>query len=199
MQHCFASFPQFGAQIFKLNGCGLPPTPMEPIPISAKLSSSSMHVINFTNPLEVPTRFSFTLKGDDINHFFLLIKHPQSMCLQPKTSIDIPVMFSPESMYKHQVTVVITAENHNIPTSVDATAQHLLCWEYPILGYPEFRPYTHSVAPEICCCMKERIEKNLKVVLVNSTSKYAATLHPVTAGELQCCILEFLLCIQIKN
>ena len=140
-----------------------------------------MHVINFTNPFDVQVPFSFSLKGKDVDHFFLLLKHPQLVNFQPKAAIDIPIMFSPESMYKHQVTVVITAEGNKHSTGSPC----FLSWEYPVIGLPQFRPYPEKIAPRIQCCVKERIEEILQVALVNSTSSYVATIHPINTGKLR--------------
>lgn len=182
---CYDFVLQFGTQVFRLRGFGVPPTAMEPITLYANLNSSCMHVINFTNPLDVPTKISIYLKGDDADHFLLLLKNLQFIQLQPRASIDVPVMFSPESMYKHQVTAIIRAENShsNFDTTEKDSHPSFLCWEYPVIGQPQLRPYSEEVAPRIRCCVKEKIRYKLRVNLVHCLSRDAASIHPVTTAE----------------
>jgi len=87
--------PQFRVHVFNLNGRGLPPTAMDPITVTASLSSNTVHILTFTNPLDTPSHYSISLQGADLEHFCLLMKRTPA---SPGCSLDIPVMFAPESM-----------------------------------------------------------------------------------------------------
>lgn len=159
--------------MFTLRGEGLEPTAMEPTTVSASLSSNTMCVLNFTNPLDIPSHFSVCLQGDDSEHFCLLMKTTRGILLQPGVSLDVPVMFAPDSMHKHEVTVTIATE-------VSSTA---LAWRYPVIGQPELRPFSPSSAPKLTCSAKERLEQRLEVSLVGSKMSQAVHVGPTTPGS----------------
>ena len=131
---------------------------MDPITIKANLKSSSMQVINFTNPLDIATHFSVSLKGQDLEHFCLLMKRTSSIMLHPGVSLDIPVMFAPDVMNGHRAEVTIVADEK----SVDC----LLQWCYPIIGQPELSMDSNM---NITCRAKERFEQKFSVSVMNTT------------------------------
>ncbi len=149
---------------------------MDHTTVSASLNSNTMCVINFNNPLDTPAHFSVTLHGDDCEHFCLLLKRTSGIVLQPGVSLDVPVMFAPESMHKHEITVVIKTE-------VNGT---ILSWRYPVIGQPELRPFSASGAPKLSCSAKERLEQRLEVSLVDSTASQAEHIRPATPGSGNC-------------
>ena len=177
--HC--SHIQFGEQVFTLNGRGLPPTAMDPTTVIASLSSNTVHILTFINPLDTPSHYSVSLQGADLEHFCLLMKRTQAILLHPGVSLDIPVMFAPESMYRHRVTVVVSTETRDFNQSAPQTPA--LSWQYPFIGQPELRPFTPTNAPKLSCCAKERLEQRLEVSLVTSTSSQAAHIRPLTPGS----------------
>lgn len=149
---------------------------MDSTTVTASLSSNVVHIINFTNPLDVATYFSVSLKGEDTDHFCLLMKRTHAILLHPGVSLDIPVMFAPEAMYKHQISVVVSADTREqVPSS-------LLTWHFPIIGQPEFRPFSPKSAPKLTCFAKERVEQRLEVILVGSNTSQAAQVRPITPG-----------------
>ena len=159
--------------MFTLNGRGLPPTAMDPTTITASLSSNTVHILSFTNPLDTPSHYSISLQGADLEHFCLLMKRTQAILLHPGVSLDIPVMFAPESMCRHKVTVVVSAEGTQSPLS----------WQYPLIGQPEVRPSSPTGAPRLTCCAKERLEQRLEVSLVASTSSQVVHVRAITPGS----------------
>ena len=172
------STPQFGTQVFAIEGQGIEPSSMDPITINANLSSNAVHIIRFTNPLDIPTHFSVSLQGRDTDHFCLLMKRTHAILLHPGVSLDVPVTFAPESMHRHEVTVTLTAEE-----TKESAAATTLSWRYPVIGQPELRPFSPSSAPRLACCAKERLEQRLQVSLVGSTSNMAALVRPMTPGS----------------
>ncbi len=153
--------------MFILRGEGLEPATMDPTTVSASLSSNTMHVFNFTNPLDSSSYFSVSLQGNDSDHFCLLMKTTRVL-LHPGASLDVPVMFAPESMHMHQITVAITTEAQDTALS----------WLYPVIGQPELRPFSPSSAPRLTCRAKERLEQRLEVSLVASTTSQAVYIRP---------------------
>lgn len=164
---------QIGRQVFSLQGKGLPPTSMDPITINAAIDSNTVHIINFTNPLDVPTHFSIRLRGDDSDHFCLLLKRSHSILLHPGVSLDIPVMFAPEAVYEHTITLAIATSESRRPR--EPLTKESLCWNYPIVGQPELRPFSPSSAPKISCCAKERFERTLEVSLAECSASVQVT------------------------
>lgn len=194
MQICFSHFlsAQFGMQVFHLQGRGLSPSSMDSSTIHASLHSNAVHVVSFTNPLDVATFFSISLKGRDREHFCLLVKRSRSILLQPGVSVDIPVMFAPESMHRHEASIVIAAANRRQQqATVDQSDRlqdeeqktaALTRWTFPVVGQPELRPFSRGSAPELSCRAKERIEQQLEVTLVKSSTSSAVQVGPLAPG-----------------
>lgn len=156
-------FCQFGRHTFILQGQGVCPSAMDPVTITADVKSSRMQIINFINPLDIATHFSVSLKGQDIEHFCLLMKRTTSILLHPGVSLDIPIMFAPEVMCGHKANVIIVADES---CSGDCT----LCWRYPVIGQPELRMDSTS-SLNVKCKAKERFEQEFSVTLMNSLDK----------------------------
>lgn len=150
---------------------------MDPISINAAINSNTVHIINFTNPFDIPTHFSVHLRGEDLDHFCLLMKRSNSILLHPGVSLDIPVMFAPEVVQEHQITVAVVADLSRSQDKLLGENRQVLCWKYPIVGQPEIRPFTPSSAPKFSCCAKERLERTLEVSLAGSLNQSRATIH----------------------
>ena len=162
------SLCQFGRQTFILQGQGVCPSAMDPITITAGVKSSRMQMINFTNPLDVATHFSVSLKGQDVEHFCLLMKRTNSILLHPGVSLDIPVMFAPEVMCGHKADVIVVSDE-SYPKNCT------LCWCYPVIGQPELRVDLTSKVLNLKCRAKERSEHEFSVPLMNSLDKVDST------------------------
>ena len=143
---------------------------MDPINITANLGSSNVHVINFTNPLDIAMHFSVSLKGEDFEHFCLLMKQVHSILLHPGVSLDIPIMFAPEVMRGHKANVVIIAD--------DEYSKH--CWSYPVFGRPELRTCNNLL--NITCNAKERLEHKFEVSLISTLGKCGTTAVKATTS-----------------
>lgn len=146
---------------------------MDSTTVYTSVNSASVHIINFVNPLQVSVRISVVLQGKDSNFFFLLHKKLSHIILKRGGSVDIPVMFAPEKMYKHEVTVIIIA--NTMCDEKDSDGQNLQ-WDYPIYGQPEIMLSSHGNAPKIVCRAKLQMEQMISAILVkslrNSTEVY---------------------------
>lgn len=136
---------------------------MDPINIVANLGSNNVHVINFTNPLDTAMHFSISVKGEDSEHFCLLMRHVHSIVLLPGVSLDIPIMFAPEVMRGHKANVLIVSDGED--------SKH--CWSYPVFGRPELR--AHSNLLNITCRAKERFQQKFQVSLMSTLGKCDTT------------------------
>lgn len=160
---------------------------MDSTTVYASMNSASVHVINFVNPLRFPVHVSILLQGSDTNFFFLLHKKPSDIFLPCGGSIDIPIMFAPEKMYRHKVTVVVIT-NSKVSDSnredPDAQMKETLQWEYPIYGQPEIKLSSNDDAPKIVCRAKMQIDQVIKVTLVKSV-KNSSGVHFNKQGKLE--------------
>ena len=136
---------------------------MDPINIVANLGSSNVHVINFTNPLDTAMHFSISVKGEDSEHFCLLMRHVRSIMLHPGVSLDIPIMFAPEVMRGHKANILIISD--------DEYSKH--CWSYPVFGQPELKACSNLL--NITCRAKERLEQKFQVSLMSTFKKCDTT------------------------
>ncbi len=164
--------------MFCVTGEGLPPTSMDPIIINAAMDASAVHIISFINPLDHPTHFSITLKGKDSDAFCLLLKRTSSILLRPGVSLDIPIMFAPDAVHRHSVTVTLTADLSR--SQYDNVDSQPLCWQYSVVGQPQLRPFSPGSALKISCSAKERLEKTLEVSLTDCAA--SAQVTPTSSG-----------------
>lgn len=145
------------------------PSCMDSTTVYASINSASVHIINFVNPLQFSVRVSVLLQGSDAKLFFLLHKKPNHVLLQRGGSVDIPILFAPEKMYLHEVTVIIIANSSRggADDEKDDVKENLQ-WEYPIYGQPEVRLSSNDDAPKITCRSKLQFDQVIKVTLVKS-------------------------------
>lgn len=164
---------QFGNQVFVMKGNGLLPSCMDSTTVNANINSASVHIINFVNPLQFSVHLSVVLNGKDSNRFFLLHKKSNHIFLQCGGSVDIPIMFAPEKIYRHEVIVTIKANTKQDISESDNSIEHSLHWKYPIYGQPELRLSSNEDAPKITCCAKQQLEQIFEVTLVKSFKRSA--------------------------
>lgn len=137
---------------------------------ASALTSSTVTILSFTNPLDHTEHFNIEMHGKDVEHFCLLLKQTTRISLKSGVVLDIPISFSPEIMKRHECHLTIL---------VDSTSQPLK-WHYPIIGQPHLRPFSANSGPLLRCRAKERLEQRLEVSLVGSENSKAAKLRPVT-------------------
>ena len=112
-----------------MDGIGLSPSPQNPTTITSQLHSNAMAVVTFTNPLSQEASFDINLKAQH-DLFCLFLKQLRGVILQAGVSLDIPVMFAPDTMKMSYAELIISADEGlegNTPFE----------WVYPIHGLPE--------------------------------------------------------------
>ena len=145
--------------------------------MTANLNSTIVHVINFMNPLELSAHLTVLLSGKDSESFFLLMKQSNNISIQPGESMDIPVVFSPHKMHRHEICIKILAstQDENFGPNYKEDHEPNLCWEYPIHGQPMLKLSTFDNAPKFKCFAKEQLEQIMEITLIeslNSTEQY---------------------------
>ncbi len=112
-----------------MDGVGLFPSPQAPTTISSKLQSNSMAIITFTNPLSHSASFDINLnKQNDV--FCLFLKQSKDVIVESGVSLDIPIMFAPDSMRMTYTELIISTDE--VMESDDP-----ITWIYPVHGLPE--------------------------------------------------------------
>lgn len=136
-----------------MDGIGLAPSPQDATIISCLINANSMAIISFTNPLAHSASFDINLK---MNHevFCLFLKQSKSVVLQSGVSLDIPIMYAPDSMKMSYTELIIT-------TNEGAA----LTWVYPVHGQPENLPLPPYTRTTIKGKAKERIETIIDVYM----------------------------------
>lgn len=165
--------------MLQVKGTGILPSCMDPITVNADMKSASVHIINFVNPLQFAVHVSVLLSGRDSERFFMLHKKANNIFLQRGHSVDIPIMFAPEEMYKHEITATIVANSrYNDGNASPSQMEQSLHWKYPIFGQPVLRLCSNDEAPKIICHAKEQLEQMILVTLVKSLkSKGSVFVH----------------------
>ena len=190
---------QFGKQVYSLKGNGLLPSIMDVATVKASISSTTVHVITFVNPLQFSVYLHAFLNGIDSSSFYLLLKQPDNIFLKRGGSVDIPIMFAPEKLCSHEVTVTISAKSANCEGS--GRIEHSLCWQYPIYGQPELKLCNDDIGPKIICYAKQREEQIIEVTIVeslkNSKERCFKRLGNTSTCR-RCIMLRFVLYVQLK-
>ncbi|XP_029603297.1 cilia- and flagella-associated protein 47 [Salmo trutta] len=177
---------------FQLCGEGLTPGRMEPLSVASPVGSHSSIILPFRNPTEHPALLHLTLTDEEPGQkrssqsficerkvFCIPLKQTQGVCVSAGASVDIPVVFAPDSMQLHQAWLLVQLEplfNHPRLDTALTTAQRdkcvevekgrvcLVCWVYPIHGIPEAPPKpSHPAVIE--CEARGRVEERVEVLL----------------------------------
>ncbi|XP_059580365.1 cilia- and flagella-associated protein 47 [Alligator mississippiensis] len=190
--------PQLNKWVFHLLGVGLIPQPMEPASISTCVGRHSSIIIPFKNPTsedilvdvlltdhEQPihrvsasvVRKSFSKESA----FHLPLKQTQGILLSPKSTLDIPVLFMPDTMKLYEAVVVVhvvkeNGENWLCEDLVELNKElksvtlsengeiYGIRWIYPINGIPEAPP--QKLVPAVVRCQaRQRVEERVEVLL----------------------------------
>ena len=149
---------------------------MDTTTITAPLSGSSVTVVTFTNPFHHSTHFTVSLTNDDSDQFCVLLKRASHILLKSGTSLDIPLLFAPDSMTQSQTGVVVTAEGGE-------GMEDQLSWTYPVVGLPQALLAVGGDLPKIIGRARERMEQRLVVKLAPGVSHDTVRVRPVTPGD----------------
>ncbi|KAM9388279.1 cilia- and flagella-associated protein 47 [Phaethornis superciliosus] len=191
--------PQLQEWIFYLSGSGLPPQLMEPTSISACIGQHCFVIISFINPTDERVVVDVILKDQEQSTchlsasllaestskesaFHLLLEQPQGIQLKPKQKLDIPVLFTPDTMKMYEVVVVIhvmrengenwpyedSADLHKDLKSAVTLAENGgiqgILWIYPVHGIPE-APQQKLVPAVVSCQARQRVERRVEIQL----------------------------------
>ncbi|XP_077199055.1 cilia- and flagella-associated protein 47 isoform X2 [Paroedura picta] len=191
--------PQLEEWIFYLSGIGLIPELQEPASVSACLGYHSSIIITFRNPtfedvqvdviltdqehvtrLPSDTSLQYSINKESV--FWIPLKQTRGISLPPKSKLDIPVLFAPQSMKLYEAVLVIHVAkmydenwsfedpfelNKKLSSSTmisDSGEIKALRWIYPICGIPEAPPYKSTPAV-VCCQARSRVEERVEVLL----------------------------------
>ncbi|XP_045552686.1 cilia- and flagella-associated protein 47 [Salmo salar] len=108
---------------FQLCGEGLTPGRMEPLSVASPVGSHSSIILPFRNPTEHPALLHLTLTDEEPGQkrssqsficerkvFCIPLKQTQGVHVSAGASVDIPVVFAPDSMQLHQAWLLVQLE-----------------------------------------------------------------------------------------
>ncbi|XP_042168803.1 cilia- and flagella-associated protein 47-like [Oncorhynchus tshawytscha] len=165
---------------------------MEPLSVASPVGSHSSIILPFRNPTEHPALLHLRLTDEepgqkrssqsficDRKVFCIPLKQTQGVRVSAGASVDIPVVFAPDSMQLHQAWLLVQLEPlFNLPrldsplttaqrdkcVEVEKDRVRLVSWVYPIHGIPEAPPEP-SYPAVIECEARGRVEERVEVLL----------------------------------
>ncbi|XP_019379409.1 PREDICTED: cilia- and flagella-associated protein 47-like [Gavialis gangeticus] len=190
--------PQLNTWVFHLLGVGLIPQPMEPASISTCVGRHSSIIIPFKNPTSEDILVDVLLTDHEQrlhcvsasvlcksfskeSAFHLPLKQTQGILLSPKGTLDIPVLFMPDTMKLYEAVLVVhvvkeNGENWLCEDLVELNKElksvtlsengeiYGIRWIYPINGIPEAPP--QKLVPAVVRCQaRQRVEERVEVLL----------------------------------
>ncbi|KAI0223616.1 Cilia- and flagella-associated protein 47 [Lamellibrachia satsuma] len=204
---CRISFysEQLGEWVFLASGMGQLPQEQDAVSVTAPAAINSTIIIPFRNPTDtiVKVEVKLTALGtfqpppsndgtksdttdlileEEESPFSLLMKQTEDIEVGPKSTLDIPVSFSPDDMSKKEAIVTIAIrrwdgknweyefQNKNVNAAgsdgkpLSGGVQQIL-WTYPIRAFPEVKPTSDVPPVEVRCQARMRIEERLEVLL----------------------------------
>ncbi|XP_041127618.1 cilia- and flagella-associated protein 47-like isoform X2 [Polyodon spathula] len=199
---------QLAEWTFHMSGVGLIPRPMEPLSISTCVGTHSSIIVPFRNPTDdnvlvdvlltdqeqTMHRLSTSVLRQSISKesaFRLPLKQTQGILLTPKEKLDIPLVFTPDTMRLYESLVVVRIvkedggswaydgpEPDSKPRSIsragnDGSIKEIR-WVYPIHGIPE-SVLSKSSPAVIRCQARNRIEERIEVLLTGSVPGSSAS------------------------
>ncbi|RXM29158.1 Cilia- and flagella-associated protein 47 [Acipenser ruthenus] len=199
---------------FHMSGVGLIPLPMEPLSISTCVGTHSSIIVPFRNPTDdnvlvdvlltdqeqTMHRLSTSILRQSISKesaFRLPLKQTQGILLTPKEKMDIPLVFTPDTMRLYESLVVVRIvkedggswaydgpEPDSKPGSIRRAGNNgsikEIRWVYPIHGIPE-AVLSRSSPAVIRCQARNRIEERIEVLLTGSVPGSSAS--PVVTAK----------------
>ncbi|KAL1021786.1 hypothetical protein UPYG_G00017930 [Umbra pygmaea] len=177
---------------FQLRGQGLAPRLMEALSMASTVGSHSSIIIPFKNPTDHPALLDISLTEEepgqksstkslkcDTKVFCVPLKQTQGVWVSSGATVDIPVIFTPDSMQHHQAWLQVQLEPFYNQPDLDSpyTSMHrdmgvvvedgrvrLVGWVYPIHGITEAPP-AHCQPAVIQCEARSRVEERVEVLL----------------------------------
>ncbi|XP_071320696.1 cilia- and flagella-associated protein 47-like isoform X2 [Trachinotus anak] len=176
--------PQLQEWCVLLSGRGLNPESEEPLSISSVIGSSTSITIPFTNPTELPATLSITLADEDPSGapdrhpattdkevFSVPLSLTEGVHIGEGASLDVPVVFVPNSMELQQAWLCITMKplsspGNNIINNMRSEQElSTICWIYPLCGIPMEVPVENSPLGVVQCEVGCQLEKKVDVLL----------------------------------
>ncbi|XP_034145586.1 cilia- and flagella-associated protein 47 [Esox lucius] len=177
---------------FQMCGRGLAPGRMEALSVASPVGSQSSIIIHFQNPTDQAVLLNISLTDIepgqnslsqsficDKKVFCIPLKQTQGVQVSAGDSLEIPVVFAPDSMQLHQAWLIVQLEpfyNHpDLKTPLTPTQRdecvvvedeqiRSVRWVYPIHGIPEAPPKRPNPAV-IECEARSRVEERVEVLL----------------------------------
>ncbi|KAJ8003688.1 hypothetical protein DPEC_G00150920 [Dallia pectoralis] len=177
---------------FQLCGRGLAPGRMEALSVASAVGSHSSNIIPFRNPTDQSALLNISLTDEEPGQnslsqsfisekkvFCIPMKKTQGVRVSAGDSVEIPVVFAPDSMQLHQAWLLVQLEpfyhHPNLDTPLTPMQRNecvvvederirLVRWVYPIHGIPE-APLKRSNPAVIKCEALSRVEERVEVVL----------------------------------
>ncbi|XP_064167628.1 cilia- and flagella-associated protein 47-like [Anguilla rostrata] len=127
---CFTC-PQLGEWVFLLSGTGVAPGSMESLSVASRVGSHSSLILPFRNPMEDEVVLHVFLTDEEqslstlhpsvlgqshecmTKAFSIPLRKTQGIALAPEAILDVPVVFTPDSMQRYSAWVVILMEPRN--------------------------------------------------------------------------------------
>ncbi|KAM6945797.1 cilia and flagella-associated protein 47-like [Aplochiton taeniatus] len=194
--------PQLKEWCFELSGCGLVPEKEEPVSVSSMIGSHASVIISFANPMQHSALLDITLTDEDptgTGSSLTVSRHKKVFCVPLRqthgvrvaagASLDVPVVFAPDSMELHQAWLLLQLEPlpgpehsptatycHNAGDAMDGQGcGDRVRWVYPIHGLPE-TPAGPARPRVVQCEVGSRAEERLEVQLTGcATSSQVLT------------------------
>lgn len=137
---------------FHCSGCGVPPTVMDPITVSAAVGLPTTAVLDFRNPFLESLQISVSLSTTERPKTFEVISKKSPTTVGPSLSLQIPYSFNPHQMMNCKAVIEVRA----------AAEGHSLLWKFPVHGVAE-APRSGN-AFKFACKARQRFEKTLELV-----------------------------------
>lgn len=154
-----------------MRGEGLPPSLLPPTIINSSMYQNAIAMLAFTNPLSIKANFTITMTSPT-DQFCLFLKQTRNIMLESGVSLDIPIMYTPETVEQSRGHISVSTNDSTAPLS----------WVYPLLGQPEVL-LTPSIVPLLTTKAKERIEERLVVVLQDESTIAGRPITPLVTEK----------------
>ncbi|XP_034533198.1 cilia- and flagella-associated protein 47-like isoform X2 [Notolabrus celidotus] len=171
--------PQLQEWCVLLSGRGLKPQSQEPLSISSPIGSKASINIPFTNPTELLAELTITLTDADPSGgpkchgaaahkaFCVPLSLTEGVQISEGASLDVPVVFVPNSMDIHQAWLCITMKpNKNTFSTYSLRSEQessTICWIYPLRGISVDTPVENSPLGVLFCEAGCQLEKKVDV------------------------------------
>jgi len=156
------SSSKIGSWTFDVSGHGVfPSKPLDAVVMYGEIKRGTSAMVLFENPFSKPLCVRVSIQDENLREVQLLLKNSKrARQLRPFGSLQIPILFQPESVTRYETAIRVCVVNDNAESD-----EKKLEWIIPIRAIGECAPWEPKIRME--CRARQSLKQELSLKLPN--------------------------------